>query len=100
MSMPIIAVSGAVRALSTFPGAMQAARRSLASRDLANTMRAGKQQMIETTAMRNSSLQGGYFILAARALGLECGQMSGFDEQKVNAAFINGTSTRVNFVCS
>jgi len=61
---------------------------------------AGKQQMIETTAMRNSSLQGGYFILAARALGLDCGPMSGFDEQKVNAAFFAGTSTRVNFVCS
>ena len=61
---------------------------------------AGKPKAIEATAFRNSSLQGAYFILAARALGLDCGPMSGFDEDKVNAAFFAGTSLRVNFVCS
>jgi 3-hydroxypropanoate dehydrogenase len=44
-------------------------------------------QLVETTAMRNSSLQGGYFILAARALGLDCGPMSGFDHAKVDEAY-------------
>ncbi|MCE1163428.1 MAG: malonic semialdehyde reductase, partial [Thiomonas sp.] len=52
---------------------------------------AGKPEFIATTAMRNSSLQGGYFILAARALGLDCGPMSGFDAEAVNAAFFAGT---------
>lgn len=61
---------------------------------------AGKQKLIDATALRNSSLQGGYLIMAARALGLDCGPMSGFDERKVNAAFFAGTSITVNFVCS
>jgi 3-hydroxypropanoate dehydrogenase len=52
------------------------------------------------SAMRNSSLQGGYLILAARALGLDCGPMSGFDPAKVNAAFWAGTSVKTNFICS
>ena len=60
----------------------------------------GNQPMIDATAFRNSSLQGGYFILAARALGLDCGPMSGFDAEKVNAAFFAGTTVKVNFVCS
>jgi 3-hydroxypropanoate dehydrogenase len=60
----------------------------------------GNQKSIEATAFRNSSLQGGYFILAARSIGLDCGPMSGFNEDKVNAAFFTGTSARVNFVCS
>ena len=46
----------------------------------------GNQPMIDATAFRNSSIQGGYFILAARALGLDCGPMSGFDAAKVAAA--------------
>lgn len=61
---------------------------------------AGKHKAIEATAFRNSSLQGAYFIIAARAVGLDCGPMSGFDEDKINAAFFAGTSIRVNFVCS
>ena len=60
----------------------------------------GNQPMIDATAFRNSSLQGGYFILAARALGLDCGPMSGFDADKLNAAFFAGTTVKVNFVCS
>jgi len=61
---------------------------------------AGKLELIASTAMRNSSLQGGYFILAARALGLDCGPMSGFDAAKVDAAFWAGTAVRTNFICN
>ncbi|MDY0329954.1 MAG: malonic semialdehyde reductase [Thiomonas sp.] len=61
---------------------------------------AGKPEVIAATAMRNSSLQGGYFILAARALGLDCGPMSGFDADAVNAAFFAGTEVQVNFLCN
>ncbi len=60
----------------------------------------GKQPMIDATAMRNSSLQGAYFIVAARALGLDCGPMSGFDAAKVDAAFWAGTQIKTNFVCN
>ena len=49
-------------------------------------------------ALRNSSLQGGYFILAARALGLDCGSMGGFDAAKMDAAFFAGTTVRSSFV--
>lgn len=52
------------------------------------------------TALRNSSLQGAYFILAARALGLDCGPMSGFDPEKVNAEFFPDGKWRVNFLCN
>lgn len=61
---------------------------------------AGNQPLIDATAFRNSSLQGAYFMLAARAYGLDCGPMSGFDSDKVNATFFAGTSLKVNFVCS
>ncbi len=61
---------------------------------------AGKPEHIWETALRNSSLQGAYFIIAARALGFDCGPMSGFDADKVNAAFFAGSSLKVNFVCS
>lgn len=61
---------------------------------------AGNQPMIDATAFRNSSLQGGYFIVAARALGLGCGPMSGFDAAKVNEAFFAGTTVKANFVCT
>ena len=61
---------------------------------------AGNQALIESTAFRNSSLQGAYLMLAARALGLDCGPMSGFDAEKVNATFIAGTEVKVNFICN
>lgn len=61
---------------------------------------AGNEPYIEETAFRNAAIQGGYFILAARALGLDCGPMSGFDAAKVNAAFFAGTSWRANFLCN
>ena len=53
---------------------------------------AGNKPFIESTAFRNSSLQGAYFMIAARSLGLDCGPMSGFDNAKVDAAFFQGTS--------
>jgi 3-hydroxypropanoate dehydrogenase len=57
-------------------------------------------QLAEITAFRNGSLQGGYFILAARALGLDCGPMSGFDNAKVDAEFFPSTSVKSNFLCN
>ena len=50
----------------------------------------GNQPLIDETAFRNGTLQGGYFILAARAVGLDGGPMSGFDPAKVNAEFFPG----------
>lgn len=61
---------------------------------------ADKEALRRTTAFRNGSLQGAYFILAARALGLDCGPMSGFDNAGVDEAFLVGTSWRSNFLCN
>lgn len=61
---------------------------------------AGNQPAIEATAFRNSSLQGGYLIMAARALGLDAGPMSGFDAAAVDAEFWAGTQVKTNFVCN
>jgi 3-hydroxypropanoate dehydrogenase len=52
------------------------------------------------TAFRNGTLQGAYLIMAARALGLDAGPMSGFDNAKVDALFFAGTPVRSNFICS
>lgn len=60
----------------------------------------GKEEENKTFALRNSSLQGGYLILAARALGLDAGPMSGFIPKKVDEAFFAGTSVTANFICS
>jgi len=60
----------------------------------------GNPGLIETTAFRNSSLEGAYFILAARALGLDCGPMSGFDAAKVNAEFFPDGKWKANFLCN
>lgn len=54
----------------------------------------------EQTAFRNSSLQGAWLMLAARALGLDCGPMSGFDAEVLNATFFSGTGIRGNFLCN
>jgi 3-hydroxypropanoate dehydrogenase len=72
----------------------------LSPRGDARSMFLGKKELIESTAFRNSSIQGGYLILAARALGLDCGPMSGFDNAKVDAAFFAGTAWRSNFLCN
>ena len=61
---------------------------------------AGKPEKIRTAALRNASLQGGYFILAARALGLDCGPMGGFDTARVDAEFWAGTEVTTNFICN
>lgn len=58
----------------------------------------GNPALIESTAKRNSVLQGAYFILAARALGLDCGPMSGFDNAAVDKAFFEGTTIRSDFL--
>ena len=58
------------------------------------------EHLLEYIALRNSSLQGAYFMLAARALGLDCGPMSGFDNAKVDAAFFAGTTVKSNFLCN
>lgn len=57
-------------------------------------------QMARDSAFRNSSLQGGYFILAARALGWDTGPMSGFDKAAVDSRFWTGTKVETNFLCS
>jgi len=58
----------------------------------------GNQPLIDVTAFRNASLQGAYLMLAARAIGLDCGPMSGFDNAGVDAAFFAGTQIRSNFM--
>lgn len=61
---------------------------------------AGKPDKIEENAMRNSSLQGAYLMLAARALGLDCGPMSGLDYDKLNTAFFPEGKVKANFICA
>ena len=60
----------------------------------------GNKALIEENAFRNSSLQAAYFILAARALGLDCGPMSGFDADKLNAEFFADGKWKVNLLCN
>lgn len=59
-----------------------------------------KPQFAETSAFRNGSLQGAYFIIAARALGLDCGPMSGFDNAAVDREFFPGEQVKSNFICA
>lgn len=68
----------------------------------ARTIFAGddKKAHAETTAFRNGSMQGGYFILAARSIGLDCGPMSGFNNAMVDAEFFAGTGIKSNFLCN
>jgi 3-hydroxypropanoate dehydrogenase len=66
----------------------------------AREMFANSPALAEISAMRNGTLQGGYFILAARAMGLDCGPMSGFDNAKVDAEFFAGESVKSNFLCN
>jgi 3-hydroxypropanoate dehydrogenase len=66
----------------------------------AKSMFEGNLPLIETTAFRNGSLQGAYLIIAARALGLDCGPMSGFDNAGVDREFFSGTQIKSNFLCS
>src|SRR5437870_221361 len=59
----------------------------------------GKPDFVQDTAYRNSSLQGAYLMLAARAMGLDCGPMSGFNPEKVERAFFSDDGVKVNFLC-
>lgn len=61
---------------------------------------AGKPDKIRENAFRCSSLQGAYFMLAARGLGLDCGPMGGFDAQKIDDAFFPDGKVKVNFICA
>lgn len=61
---------------------------------------ASNAALAETTAFRNGTLQGAYLMIAARALGLDCGPMSGFSNEKVDEVFFAGTAIRSNFICS
>lgn len=58
------------------------------------------EKVLEAIALRNSSLQGAYFMLAARSLGLDCGPMSGFNNAKVDELFFAGTNAKSNFLCN
>lgn len=60
----------------------------------------GNEALVQETVLRNGSLQGAYLMLAARALGLDCGPMSGFDPERINAEFFLGSTWRVNFICN
>ncbi len=60
----------------------------------------GNDDLIQETAFRNGTLSGAYFILAARALGLDCGPMSGFDRAKADAAFFPDGRIKSNFLCN
>ena len=60
----------------------------------------GKPEQIADAAMRNGTLQGAYLLIAARALGLDCGPMSGFKKQGVRDAFFPGQNVQVNFLCN
>ncbi len=56
--------------------------------------------LAETVAFRNGTLQGAYFMVAARALGLDCGPMSGFNNAAVDQEFFTGTNVKSNFICA
>ena len=58
------------------------------------------QEVAYTNAFRNSSIQGGYFIIAARMLGLDCGPMSGFDQNGLDKEFFPNSSIKSNFLCN
>ena len=61
---------------------------------------AGKEDVIRATAFRNGTLQGAYMIVAARAVGLDCGPMSGFDNALVDTEFFRDQSVKSNFLCN
>lgn len=60
----------------------------------------GNDKLIQTTAFRNGTLQGAYMLMAARAVGLDCGPMSGFDNDGVDKEFFANSSVKSNFICA
>ena len=93
MSAPVTAIIGYDLAFHEHQG------RLFPQRDTAAECRADPVHA-QVTALRNSALQGAYLMLAARALGLDVGPMSGFHEDMVDAEFFADTSTRSNFLCN
>ena len=59
----------------------------------------GNVEFNQATAFRNSSLQGAYFMMVSRALGLDCGPMSGFNNDLVDQTFFKDTNIKSNFLC-
>ena len=94
MSAPVTAIIGMdVRFYEQLPKLFPHADAKAWFKDLPDNV-------LEYVALRNGSLQGAYFILAARALGLDCGPMSGFNNAKVDAEFFAGTTVKSNFLCN
>ena len=94
MTAPVTAILGMdVRFYDQLPRLFPHADAKAWFKDLPETV-------LEAIALRNSSLQGAYFMLAARALGLDCGPMSGFNNAKVDEAFFAGTTIESNFLCN
>jgi 3-hydroxypropanoate dehydrogenase len=94
MSAPVTAIIGMdIRFYEKLPKLYPHADAKAWFKDLPETA-------LEQQALRNSSLQGAYFIMAARLLGLDCGPMSGFDNAKVDATFFAGTPVKSNFLCN
>ena len=94
MAAPVTAIIGMdIRFYEQLPKLFQHADAKAWFKDL-------PESVLEYTALRNSSLQGAYFMLAARSLGLDCGPVSGFDNAKVDAAFFAGTKVKSNFLCN
>jgi 3-hydroxypropanoate dehydrogenase len=60
----------------------------------------GDKEFADLSAFRNGTLQGGYFILAARSIGLDCGPMSGFNNAAVDQEFFSGSEVKSNFLCN
>jgi 3-hydroxypropanoate dehydrogenase len=92
-SAPVVAVLGQDLAFADRLGTL------FAHKTDARSYYEGKPDVVASTALRNSSLQGAYLMLAARLLGLDCGPMSGFDQAAVDTAFWSGTTVRTNFLC-
>ncbi len=94
LSAPVVVIVGQDMAFA------QTLPRLFAHKTDAMSYYEGKPDLVASTALRNSSLQGGYLIMAARLLGLDCGPMSGFNAGKVDSEFWAGTTVRTNFLCN
>ena len=89
------------QALATaFTTASSSATATTAPTRVTTRPKAAAHSKIEETAFRNSTLQGAYFLLAARAIGLDCGPMSGFDRARLDAVFFPDGKIRSNFICA
>jgi 3-hydroxypropanoate dehydrogenase len=92
MSSPVIAIIGYDLDFSDNMGKL------FPHMDIA-PMYKGNAEFNQATAFRNSSLQGAYFMMVSRVLGLDCGPMSGFNNDLVDQTFFKGTNTKSNFLC-